>query len=908
MSGTQRGGGQGRFWGNGKGNRGGRHKSPGSRHSRNSAADPCRLRISVQDDGSVKVTIALNDIPALQTGAEIAAKGKEAREEGKGKKAERPAKMTAYAKAKDEAQASITRCDQFDGNKGTELVDALKRLVRVLKLSADEAERILISKQAEMQKLLHLEEESKDKNQDSVVQLCAECVEIVSEMRELQLAALTCTDHMLPKQQNLVMELILRCREWEGSFSAEQSKELRPVWLEEITETKGQTAPLHPCAQALVRSMKPVVDGAGGAGAVSPQLKRQRSEVVSYLRDTVVRFCEHAGFERASLHLFGSIAAGLDTPSSDIDLMLKVEGSIPEQYARIQGQPSAIRNKCWTCGQANHISRNCPMRNGGVAPPAPAESSAAASSKGQQGKPSSSPQGPPEEGKDDNEDEEQRNDEDDEEGGGADEEEEEDAEGEDVIVDKQHLLRNINKALKKGGRRLDTQPILHARVPLIKIRDLATNFQLDISMENDLSLHKAALLSVYVQVDERFPRLLQLVKHWAKARRINDAAAQTLNSFGYTLLVIQFLQNCKPPILPSLHADTIEVEGTTLVRPPAIETINSIEIRFHGQPPEGLPPILKHFGRANRTPVHRLFVEFLHFLAVEFDVDAHCVSVRAGCLQPIDRQQFKHKHPPKLCVEDPFDRADNVARSLTEDSIKRVRLEFLRAYRIMSTKGDFRQCCEPYMAAGGGGGGRGGGMHGPAVGGWAGGRGPGGRAQPQSQAQQQQSQQYQHQLHQQQQNQTLQAKQAAAAAAHRAQQHAMQQHMLQAQLLMQQQQQQQQQQFGGYAAMGYGRGGAGPGQRAGLRGRAGRGRGWTQGPTSRGDVTRPDLHAAAEQQAAAQQMAMQAQLAQQQQHGQQHGQQQGRQQQQQHGQKQKQVPRAKPVKEKGDNAAKVCYP
>ena len=43
-------------------------------------------------------------------------------------------------------------------------------------------------------------------------------------------------------------------------------------------------------------------------------------------------------------------------------------------------------------------------------------------------------------------------------------------------------------------------------------------------------------------MDNRFARVLGLVKTWASARNINDAAQHSLNSFGYTLLVIQFLQ------------------------------------------------------------------------------------------------------------------------------------------------------------------------------------------------------------------------------------------------------------------------------------------------------------------------------------------------------------------------------
>jgi hypothetical protein len=42
---------------------------------------------------------------------------------------------------------------------------------------------------------------------------------------------------------------------------------------------------------------------------------------------------------------------------------------------------------------------------------------------------------------------------------------------------------------------------------------------------------------------------------------INDASEHTLNSFGYTLFLIQFLQTRDPPILPCLQAETISCNG-----------------------------------------------------------------------------------------------------------------------------------------------------------------------------------------------------------------------------------------------------------------------------------------------------------------------------------------------------------
>jgi hypothetical protein len=105
-------------------------------------------------------------------------------------------------------------------------------------------------------------------------------------------------------------------------------------------------------------------------------------------------------------------------------------------------------------------------------------------------------------------------------------------------------------------------------------------------------------------------------------------------------------------------------------------------------------PNLVSTRQANTKSVEVLFVEFLHFLSFTLDFDGHCVCIREGALKAADKDQFKHKHLPQLCIEDPFDRADNVARSLTEASAKRVRLEFLRAFEVMRHTGDLTRLCQ----------------------------------------------------------------------------------------------------------------------------------------------------------------------------------------------------------------------
>ena len=46
------------------------------------------------------------------------------------------------------------------------------------------------------------------------------------------------------------------------------------------------------------------------------------------------------------------------------------------------------------------------------------------------------------------------------------------------------------------------------------------------------------------------------IKYWSKIGGINDACNGYINSFGYSLLSIKFLQSIKPPILPIYRIDS----------------------------------------------------------------------------------------------------------------------------------------------------------------------------------------------------------------------------------------------------------------------------------------------------------------------------------------------------------------
>ena len=64
-----------------------------------------------------------------------------------------------------------------------------------------------------------------------------------------------------------------------------------------------------------------------------------------------------------------------------------------------------------------------------------------------------------------------------------------------------------------------------------------TGLDCDISVASGAARFKSTVLRYLADIDNRFGSLVRLVKLWAGAHGMNDAAAGTFNSFALTLMV-----------------------------------------------------------------------------------------------------------------------------------------------------------------------------------------------------------------------------------------------------------------------------------------------------------------------------------------------------------------------------------
>lgn len=116
------------------------------------------------------------------------------------------------------------------------------------------------------------------------------------------------------------------------------------------------------------------------------------------------------------------------------------------------------------------------------------------------------------------------------------------------------LIKHCGKIIKKLAKPGTLCYVPAIKVPIIRYKDLHSGIDVDISVNNILAMYNTDLIYVYCQIDQRFHILATFLKHWAKQVKIIGAPNGYLSSYALTLMVIAFLQNRQPPVLPCLQA------------------------------------------------------------------------------------------------------------------------------------------------------------------------------------------------------------------------------------------------------------------------------------------------------------------------------------------------------------------
>ncbi|GFR16160.1 terminal uridylyltransferase 7 [Trichonephila clavata] len=231
------------------------------------------------------------------------------------------------------------------------------------------------------------------------------------------------------------------------------------------------------------------------------------------------------------------------------------------------------------------------------------------------------------------------------------------------------VLRRVLKQLRKNKSYKNVVPLYSAQVPIIKFHYIAKNWNCDLSFYNVLAVHNSILLHKYSLMDERCKILGYCLKLLAKKANIADGASRTLSSYSYILMVIHYLQQVNPPVLPVMPVFDKEAFEKRIVVPQALksrnywclETVTELKKRYR-------------LSEKNTSSVGELWLGLLEYY-VKFDFDK-AVTITEN--EPVLTSTLM-KSARFINIEDPFLSKKNLGCIVSENKAETSRRVLQRA-------------------------------------------------------------------------------------------------------------------------------------------------------------------------------------------------------------------------------------
>nr|XP_009934745.1 PREDICTED: terminal uridylyltransferase 7 isoform X3 [Opisthocomus hoazin] len=235
------------------------------------------------------------------------------------------------------------------------------------------------------------------------------------------------------------------------------------------------------------------------------------------------------------------------------------------------------------------------------------------------------------------------------------------------------IIEDLAKALKKQSGLRNVLPITTAKVPIVKFFHVRSGLEVDISLYNTLALHNTRLLSSYAAIDPRVKYLCYTMKVFTKICDIGDASRGSLSSYAYTLMVLYFLQQRNPPVIPVLQEIYKEQKKPEIL-------VDGWNIYFFDKIEE-LSVVWPDFGK-NTESVGQLWLGLLRFYTEEFDFKEHVICIRRKNLLTTFKKQWTSKY---IVIEDPFDLNHNLGAGLSRKMTNFIMKAFINGRRVFGT-------------------------------------------------------------------------------------------------------------------------------------------------------------------------------------------------------------------------------
>ncbi|XP_057300256.1 terminal uridylyltransferase 4-like [Hydractinia symbiolongicarpus] len=213
----------------------------------------------------------------------------------------------------------------------------------------------------------------------------------------------------------------------------------------------------------------------------------------------------------------------------------------------------------------------------------------------------------------------------------------------------------IAETLKKQRRQFcDVEDTFHLRFPCLRFTDIESGLHCCIYSNYSNGFHTSDLLKSYVELDDRAKSLCSFFKLWAKLCKFDDPRLCGLSPYCFSLMVIHYLQQIVPPVLP-----IIKVTGSKGEKGKIVDTVKEKNSTITTNE-------LESWRSKNTNSLGWLLNDLFRYYLVRFHFKALVINIQQ--VSPMSKQRRQFNNSRRVAIEDPFVK-DNVASTLCSTAI-----------------------------------------------------------------------------------------------------------------------------------------------------------------------------------------------------------------------------------------------
>ncbi|XP_054714915.1 speckle targeted PIP5K1A-regulated poly(A) polymerase-like [Uloborus diversus] len=241
-------------------------------------------------------------------------------------------------------------------------------------------------------------------------------------------------------------------------------------------------------------------------------------------------------------------------------------------------------------------------------------------------------------------------------------------------LDETSLLQFIKQELFRV-REIRKLIYIPAKHPILNFNAGESSITCDLSASNRLVFYNSALLNFFLKIDRRVKLLAMCLRFWAK--KLNFIKKGEFTSYAFTLMIIFFLQNVQPPILPSVK-QLSDSSGYSRM-------VDGWECSFTED--------LQGLHSENEETPDVLLLKFFAFYW-QLNFTSNVISTYVGKAIPVkdllnfSDERMKQFEVSPICVQDPFILSKNVTANVNHIAVHSFKQAMVEAYNMLQKAGN----------------------------------------------------------------------------------------------------------------------------------------------------------------------------------------------------------------------------